>query len=85
MVMNMLNDEFAPIPPQKRKTNRDVLMRMDIYDILRKLQGNLENYGATDPCIMDALGVIGVRSRCEHYWPTCKNCIAAWLNEEEGT
>lgn len=83
----MLNDEFAPIPPQKRKTNRDVLQSMDLYDMLRKMQNEIEDIqdanGFEHICILDLVGVADTQSRCNtRRWPFCKTCIADWLNEE---
>lgn len=64
--------------------NRQKLMNMDLYDLLSKMNKELqecsEKYIA--PCIMDALNVHG-SDRSEICNCDCEQCIAKWLNMKE--
>lgn len=70
-------------------TNREKLLHTNIYDLLCRMQDNIENfYVSSDDngeniCIMDILnaGMAGVRHRVAD--GNCQKCIAAFLNEEE--
>jgi hypothetical protein len=69
------------------KRNRDAIAQMAIYDLLCRMQDNIENfYVSSDDngeniCIMDIMnaGMTGVRHRVAD--GNCQKCIAAWLNE----
>lgn len=69
-------------------TWRQKLLHTNIYDLLCRMQENIENfYGSSDDngeniCIMDILGdsMAGVRHRVAE--GNCKKCIAAFMNEE---
>lgn len=83
MVWKHTEDQELPKP--KRKTNRDALQGMDLYDMLWKMQERLHECSEFTACIMDALGAKYVAERCVSYDGRCKKCIAAWLNEESDT
>jgi len=69
------------------KRNRDELNQICMYDLLCRMQDNIENfYVSSDDngeniCIMDILnaGMTGVRHRVAD--GNCQKCIAAFLNE----
>ena len=69
-------------------TNREKLLHTNIYDLLCRMQENIEKfYVSSDDngeniCIMDILnaGMVGVRHRVAD--GNCKKCIAAFMNEE---
>lgn len=52
-------------------------------DFLHRMQLRLERYTDDGACIMNALGVKDQKRRCAAFGQSCKECIAAWLNEEE--
>lgn len=64
--------------------NRDKLFGQNIYDLLIKMQKELEyarEHGET-PCIMHLLCENLVGLRCIRHNGKCSECIATWLNEE---
>lgn len=60
--------------------NREKLLKTASYDILLKMQENLEaaNKRGDTPCIMNVIGAESY-DRCNS---ECETCIAKWLNEE---
>lgn len=68
-------------------TNREKLLHTNLYDLLCRMQDNIENfYVSSDDngeniCIMDVLnaGMACVRHRVAD--GNCETCIAAYLNE----
>lgn len=65
-------------------TNREKLRRMAIYDLLCRMQENLEqcNIDGETPCVMNSLGADNGIGRCIKANGECRDCIATWLNEE---
>lgn len=78
-------------------TNREKLNNMAMYDLLCRMQSRLREHGTLcasydlsddcSVCVLDALGVQDMYDRCSKYNgignpELCKDCIAAWLNEE---
>lgn len=59
--------------------NREWLNSMAASDVLSKINETLHAYRCD--CIMDALDDENME-RCGKYKGNCRNCIAAWLNEE---
>ena len=61
----------------KTMTKRDKLLKMDMYDLLIKLN--------CYKCVVeniDKLDVLRKSKRCRKFCD-CKKCIQAWLNEKE--
>ena len=72
-------------------TNREKLNSECMYDLLCRMQSTLCSiYDLSEECsicVLDALGVQNLYVRCSKYNgignpERCKDCIAAWLNEE---
>ena len=68
-------------------TNREKITQMCIYDLLCKMQSTLDSIYDCSICVLDALGAQDLNVRCSKYNgignpDRCKDCIAAWLNEE---
>ena len=65
------------------KRNRDRLRDISLYDLLIRMQTELdyarEHDG--DPCILDLLGENIVGLRCTKYNRKCEQCVQDWLNE----
>lgn len=65
------------------KRNRDRLRDISLYDLLIRMQTELdyarEHDG--DPCVLDLLGVNIVGLRCTKYNRKCEQCVQDWLNE----
>lgn len=57
-------------------TNREKLLKTNIYDLLCEINKNLLNVDFYGACIMQGLDV---DYKCGH---NCGECIAKWLNEE---
>lgn len=67
-------------------TWRQKLLHTNLYDLLCRMQENIEQANCDDvvkPCIMNALGVSETAAlrRCDMYGIHCDDCIAAWMNE----
>lgn len=62
--------------PKKSKTNRDILMGTNLYDVLLKAHKTLALRNTT--CILEALdeGLV-----CCGKSDTCEKCIQRWLNQ----
>lgn len=58
--------------------NRERLLRTNKYDLLLRIQSNLNKSEDPSLCVLDMIS--GHRVECK---PPCKNCIQEWLNEEE--
>lgn len=66
------------------KRNREILMQQSLYDLLLKMQYELElcrQHSEPYPCIMNALSENLVGLRCTKYNRKCNECIADYLNE----
>ena len=69
------------------KRNRDAIAQMAIYDLLCRMQDNIENfYVSSDDngeniCIMDVLNACMACVRHRVADGNCQKCIAAFLNE----
>lgn len=68
----------------RRQTNRDKLLHTAEYDTLCQMNTRLRMYDGWRPCIMTAMGLdyFARSERCKRFGTSCKDCIAAWLNEE---
>lgn len=69
------------------KRNRDVLNQICMYDLLCRMQKELERCSIeliNDACIMDVLGfnVTSVHYRHMKHNGDCSECIQSFLNEE---
>ena len=64
--------------PKKPKTNRDILLNTNLYDVLLKAHKTLAQRNTT--CILEALdeGLV-----CCGKSDTCEKCIQRWLNQED--
>lgn len=64
-------------------TNREVLNKMCIYDLLCRIQDNLNSKGQCGMnCIIDCItGDIHISDFGDHYHD-CFTCIEHWLNKE---
>lgn len=62
--------------PKKPKTNRDILLSTNLYDVLLKAHKNLARRNGT--CILEVLdeGLVCCGKG------TCEDCIQRWLNQE---
>ena len=61
------------------KTNRDKLLKHDLYDLLCKMNERAMPHR----CVIQLIDG-GMRTRCDKYGKpieSCKQCIAEWLNE----
>ena len=63
--------------PKKPKTNRDILLNTNLYDVLLKTHKTLAKRNTT--CILEALdeGLV-----CTGNQDRCEKCIQRWLNQE---
>ena len=60
--------------------NREILNKMNMYDLLCRLNEGLSDVN-DEVCILDALnGCATTSSYCYDY--SCERCIADWMNEE---
>lgn len=62
------------------KTNRDKLIKQDLYDMLCMMNKNLREFSSS--CVM--IGLIGYDkkvNRCYEYKCKCDKCLQEWLNE----
>ena len=70
--------------------NREWLNSMAAVDVLCVLNEGMKENWQWKPCIMSVLGYdfFDRADRCRHYGEPnnkkCRDCIAAWLNEEMG-
>lgn len=63
------------------KTNRDKLIKQDLYDMLCMMNKNLKEFN--NSCVM--IGLIGYDKkiyRCYEYECKCDKCLQEWLNME---
>ncbi len=58
--------------------NRERLLRTNEYDLLVRIQNELNHGEDPSACVLDMIS--GHSVECK---PPCKNCIQEWLNEEE--
>lgn len=65
------------------KRNRDRLREISLYDLLIRMQTELDYAIEHDetPCIMSLLGENIVGLRCTRYNRKCEQCVQDWLNE----
>ena len=63
------------------KTNRQVLLSTNECDYIYAMQCRIDALSHDVRCIMDALGE-NHEERCKRHGSACRECIAAWLNEE---
>ena len=68
-------------------SNAEYLNKMCLYDLLCKMNSNIEDANAhgETPCIMNALTGKTDIARCQYYENECAHCISAWLNERRVT
>lgn len=65
------------------KRNRDAIAQMAIYDLLCRMQENMNTSAVNIDCVISLIiGDIANEERRDHCNHVCKDCIAAWLNEE---
>lgn len=68
-----------------KKRNREIIMEQAMYDMLLSMNKNLIDRQNDDDdfrCIMDALGIKDIYTRCNIvYRRKCDKCIEEWLNE----
>ena len=60
--------------------NRERLLKMSLCDVLCEINNPMLAYRCD--CIMEAL-VDDTPERCAKHEGKCRDCIAAWLSEEE--
>jgi hypothetical protein len=63
--------------PKKPKTNRDIILSTNLYDVLLRAHKTLAQRNTT--CVLEALDESLV---CCGKSDTCKDCIQRWLNQE---
>lgn len=64
------------------KRNRDALAQMAIYDLLCRMQENMDTSAVNIDCVISLIiGDIANEKRRDHCGHVCKDCIAAFLNE----
>lgn len=65
------------------KRNRDAIAQMAIYDLMCRMQGNMDTSAVNIDCVISLIiGDIANDERRDYCNHVCKDCIAAWLNEE---
>lgn len=63
-------------------TNREKLLKSNIYDFMCNMNKNLAEVNPNGACIMKALNA-NYSYKCGYTWEySCSECIANWLNEE---
>ena len=60
--------------------NRERLLKMSVCDMLCGINRPMLGYCCN--CVMEALSDVDSQERCKKHKGICRDCIAAWLNEE---
>lgn len=65
-------------------SNAEKLHNMCLYDLLCRMQENMDTSDFVIDCVISLIiGDIANEERRDHCNHVCKDCIAAYLNEEE--
>lgn len=63
-------------------TNREKLLHTNLYDLLCRMQENMDTSAVNIDCVISLItGDIANEERRDYCNHVCKDCIAAYLNE----